>query len=178
MQETQLQYLGSWEDLEKGMATLCSITAWEIPWTKESGRLLPMGQQRVRHNLVTKKQSSMLVTSKYNYSQFLMCTYHSKYWKYNFSSYYADNNCNSKHDFPSQLLASEPKIIFLDLPSLSPIHFNIFFCPLHSSFTECTHFSPVFKHLHTLLSPLHFMITDYFIFYNNNDLTGANPDGL
>ena len=29
-----------WEDtLEKGMATLSSILAWEIPWTEEPGRL-------------------------------------------------------------------------------------------------------------------------------------------
>ena len=43
MQETQVQYLENREDLEKGMATLSSITAWEIPWTKESGGLLSMG---------------------------------------------------------------------------------------------------------------------------------------
>ena len=38
MQETQeiwVQFLG-WEDLlEKGMATVSSIRAWRIPWTKE-----------------------------------------------------------------------------------------------------------------------------------------------
>ena len=27
------------EDLEKGMATHCSILAWRIPWTEEPGRL-------------------------------------------------------------------------------------------------------------------------------------------
>ena len=43
MQKTQVQYLENREDLEKGMATLSSITAWEIPWTKESGGLLSMG---------------------------------------------------------------------------------------------------------------------------------------
>ena len=32
MQETQVQFLG-WEDpLEKGMVTHCSIIAWESPW--------------------------------------------------------------------------------------------------------------------------------------------------
>ena len=37
-----------WEDpLEKGMATHFIILAWEIPWTKEPGGLLPMGSQRV-----------------------------------------------------------------------------------------------------------------------------------
>ena len=44
MQETQVQSLG-WEDLlDKGMATLSSILAWEIPWTEEPG-----GLQRVGH---------------------------------------------------------------------------------------------------------------------------------
>ena len=50
MQEPQVQSLG-WEDpLGKGMATDSSILAWEIPWTEEPGRLLPMGSQRVRCN--------------------------------------------------------------------------------------------------------------------------------
>ena len=36
MQETQVQYLG-WEDpLEKGIATHSSILAWRIPWTEET----------------------------------------------------------------------------------------------------------------------------------------------
>ena len=35
MQETQVQFLG-WEDvLEKEMATHSSNLAWEIPWTEE-----------------------------------------------------------------------------------------------------------------------------------------------
>ena len=52
MQETQVQSLG-WEDtLEKGMATHSSMLAWTIPWTEEPGKLLSMGSQRVRHNLV------------------------------------------------------------------------------------------------------------------------------
>ena len=39
MQETCVQSL-SWEDpLEKEMATLSSILAWEIPWTEEPGGL-------------------------------------------------------------------------------------------------------------------------------------------
>ena len=40
-------YLGQsldWEDpLEKEMATRFNILAWEIPWTKEPGRLQSMG---------------------------------------------------------------------------------------------------------------------------------------
>ena len=49
MQETQVQSLGGEDPLEEGMATHSSILAWEIPWTEESGRLQPMGLQRVRH---------------------------------------------------------------------------------------------------------------------------------
>ena len=48
-QEMQVRSLG-WEDsLEEGMATHPSILAWRIPWTEESGRLQPMGPQRVGH---------------------------------------------------------------------------------------------------------------------------------
>ena len=36
--------------LEKEMMTCSSILAWEIPWTKEPGRLQYLGLQRVRHD--------------------------------------------------------------------------------------------------------------------------------
>ena len=50
MRETQVQFLG-WEDLlEKEMATHSSILAWKIPQTVEPGRLQFMGSQRVGHN--------------------------------------------------------------------------------------------------------------------------------
>ena len=39
MQETWVLSLSQEEPLEKGMATLSSILAWEIPWTEESGGL-------------------------------------------------------------------------------------------------------------------------------------------
>ena len=43
MQETQVQYLG-WEDsLEKEIATHYNILAWRIPQTEEPGRLQSMG---------------------------------------------------------------------------------------------------------------------------------------
>ena len=52
MQETQVQFLG-WEDpLEKGMATHSSILTWRIPWTEESRGLQSMGLQRVRNDLL------------------------------------------------------------------------------------------------------------------------------
>ena len=42
--------------LEKEVATLSSILAWEIPWTEEPGGLQSMGSQRVGHNLATEQQ--------------------------------------------------------------------------------------------------------------------------
>ena len=45
VQETQVQFLG-WEDqLEKGMAIHSSILAWRIPRAEEPGRLQSMGLQ-------------------------------------------------------------------------------------------------------------------------------------
>ena len=50
MQETQVQFLG-WEDiLEKEMATNSSILAWKIPRTEEPGGLQSMGLQKVGHD--------------------------------------------------------------------------------------------------------------------------------
>ena len=49
MQETQVQFLG-WEDpLEKQMAIHSSILAWGIPWTEEPGWLQTV-VRRVGHN--------------------------------------------------------------------------------------------------------------------------------
>ena len=39
MQETQVQFLGREDPLEKGMVTHSSILAWRIPWTEEPGEL-------------------------------------------------------------------------------------------------------------------------------------------
>ena len=50
MQETQVQFLGPEDPLEKEMATHSSILAWRIPWTEESGGLHSKELQRVRHN--------------------------------------------------------------------------------------------------------------------------------
>ena len=46
MRETQVQFLGWKDPLEKEMVTLSSILAWETAWTEESGGLLSMGSQR------------------------------------------------------------------------------------------------------------------------------------
>ena len=43
----QVRSLGWESPLEKELATHSSILTWEIPWTKEPGRLLSMGLQRV-----------------------------------------------------------------------------------------------------------------------------------
>ena len=50
MQETQVQYLGQEDPLEKGMATHSRILAWRIPRTEEPGGLQSMESQRVRHD--------------------------------------------------------------------------------------------------------------------------------
>ena len=49
MQETLIRSLGGKDPLEEEMATYSSILAWEIPWTKEPGRLQSMVSPRVRH---------------------------------------------------------------------------------------------------------------------------------
>ena len=38
------------------MATHSIMLAWEIPWTKELGRLQSLGSQRVRYDIATKQQ--------------------------------------------------------------------------------------------------------------------------
>ena len=50
MQETQVWSLGQEVPLEKEMATVSSILAWNIPWTEESGMLESMRSKRVRQN--------------------------------------------------------------------------------------------------------------------------------
>jgi len=54
MQETQVQFLG-WENpLEKEMATHSSILTWRIPWTKRGAWwAIVHGITRVRHDLAT-----------------------------------------------------------------------------------------------------------------------------
>ena len=39
VQESQVQYLGREDPLEKGMAKHSSILAWRIPWTEEPSGL-------------------------------------------------------------------------------------------------------------------------------------------
>ena len=57
MQETQIQFLG-WEDpLEKEMATHSRILAQEILWTEQPGRLQSMGSQRDTTRTQTEKKA-------------------------------------------------------------------------------------------------------------------------
>ena len=53
MPETQVQFLGQEDPLEKGVATHSSILAWRIPWIEEPGRLQSIRSQRFRHDWVT-----------------------------------------------------------------------------------------------------------------------------
>ena len=47
MQETQVQFLGRKDHLEKEITTHSSILMWRIPWTEEPGRLQSMGSQEL-----------------------------------------------------------------------------------------------------------------------------------
>ena len=46
MQETQVQFLGQEDSLEKEMTTHSSILAWEISWREEPGGLQSKGSQK------------------------------------------------------------------------------------------------------------------------------------
>ena len=46
MQEMWVQSLGQEDPLEKKMATLSTVLAWEIPWTEEAAGLQSMGLQK------------------------------------------------------------------------------------------------------------------------------------
>ena len=50
LQETWVKSLGGEDPLEEGMATHCSILAWRIPRSEETGELQSMGLQRVGHD--------------------------------------------------------------------------------------------------------------------------------
>ena len=47
IQETQVQFLGQEDPLEKEKATHSIILAWRFPWTEECGALQFVGSQRV-----------------------------------------------------------------------------------------------------------------------------------
>ena len=51
MQETQVQFLGHKDPLEKGMATHSTVLAWRIPWTEEPGGPQFLGSQNSQTRL-------------------------------------------------------------------------------------------------------------------------------
>ena len=54
----------SWEDPpEKGMATHCSILAWESPWTEDPGRLQSMTERPTRTHAELQQSSVYIYTS-------------------------------------------------------------------------------------------------------------------
>ena len=61
MQETQVQFLGQEDPLEKEMATHSRILAWEIPQTEEPGGLASIGLSRVGHDWVTNTSGCVVV---------------------------------------------------------------------------------------------------------------------
>ena len=64
MQETQVQFLGQQDNLQKGMATHSSVLAWRIPWTEEPGELQSMGFQRVEHDCATNTFTFTMLMNK------------------------------------------------------------------------------------------------------------------
>ena len=60
-QETRVRSLSQEDPLEEEMTTHSSILSWEIPWTKELGRLQFMGLQKVRYDFMTKRQQRKFV---------------------------------------------------------------------------------------------------------------------
>ena len=50
MLETQVEFPGREDPLEKEMAIHSSTLAWKIPWKEEPDRLRSMGSQRVGHD--------------------------------------------------------------------------------------------------------------------------------
>ena len=45
--ETQVQFLGLEDPLEKEMATYFSVLAWKVPWAEKPGGLQSLGLQQV-----------------------------------------------------------------------------------------------------------------------------------
>ena len=58
MQETQVQFLGQEDSLEKEMTTHSSILAWEISWREEPGGLQSKGSQK-------KSDTTLRLNNKY-----------------------------------------------------------------------------------------------------------------
>ena len=75
MQETQAQYLGQEDPLEKWMAAHSSILAWRIPWSLGPGGLQSMESQRVGHNWATNTYSRVHVCMCMFMGSLCICVY-------------------------------------------------------------------------------------------------------
>ena len=64
-QKTWFWSLGHEDPLEKEMATHSSVLAWRIPWTEEPDKLQSTRSQRVRHDWVTKQQTTIYPFNQY-----------------------------------------------------------------------------------------------------------------
>ena len=66
MQETQIQFLGQEDPLEKEMATHSSILTWEILWAEEPGGLqTPMGVTKVSDTTEAARHTSMCLINRH-----------------------------------------------------------------------------------------------------------------
>ena len=102
MQETQVQSLSQEDPLEKEMATISSILAWEIPRTEEPGGS-PGVCKRVGHNLVTKQQHNDKHCSKLALVPFLTQCWLSSPGQWGFcleqpKALYSDHSVNYRHE--------------------------------------------------------------------------------
>ena len=67
MQETQVQFLGREDPLEKEMAIHSTILTWKISWTEAPREVQSVGLQRAGHNLVTVHAHIFLLTNENKY---------------------------------------------------------------------------------------------------------------
>ena len=63
MQETQVQFLGEENPLEKETATHSGILAWRVPWTEEPVGLQSMGVTNSRTEQLTHTHSTTTIFS-------------------------------------------------------------------------------------------------------------------
>ena len=61
MQETWVRSLVREDPLEKEIATLSGIIAWEIPWQKSLAGYSPGGCKRLGHDLASEQQQHVCV---------------------------------------------------------------------------------------------------------------------
>ena len=81
MQETQVQFLGLEDPLEKAMATHSSILAQIIPWTEKPGRQQSMGLQKVGHDWATNPYTHPYLTADFSdkafaFHHFFKCSFY------------------------------------------------------------------------------------------------------